>query len=199
MIYSAQASLEDSYEGADSDLGRGRRGVLCRHREFRQHRGVQRSAMCNECLCKLPNITHDFSSVSTIGNLKQTAIPSLFESLVESALMGDFDLEVSVYKVSHEEEDISLYRPPSLEGQAGMGSLQVNSSTPAGVCSLIFHDQCTALEKCRRFCSSVGASRYRWFHTRVVASASGIPASATVSTNPSVEIVDRLRNSSSVL
>ncbi|PIK35091.1 hypothetical protein BSL78_28089 [Apostichopus japonicus] len=54
---------------------------------------------------------------------------------------------------------------PKPEGQAGMGSLQVNSSTPAGVCSLIFHDQCTALEKCRRFCSSVGASRYRWFHT----------------------------------
>lgn len=122
---------------------------------------------CCPCvgLCKLPNVTHDLASVSTIGNLRHTSSPSLFEAMVESAEAGESETLITAYRVTHQEEDVSLYRPPGLDGQSLISGLQGNVSEPQDNCLVVYFDQCIALEKCKRFCSSIGSSRYRWFHT----------------------------------
>ncbi|KAJ8041660.1 Twisted gastrulation protein-like 1-A [Holothuria leucospilota] len=117
---------------------------------------------CCPCvgLCKPPNTTHDFSRVSTIGNLEP--VPTLFDVLTESARDGSV-MQATVYTIPHEEEDIHLYRPPSLDIHA----LQNNdtSAFPSEPCTVIYIDRCLPLEKCVKSCNSMGASRFRWFHT----------------------------------
>ncbi|XP_071959660.1 twisted gastrulation protein homolog 1-A-like [Antedon mediterranea] len=105
---------------------------------------------CCDCvgLCKHNNTHRPYHTKSTVMDI-DSSIPSLFDALTGFA--NNPKLRISVQQMPVEEE---FYRPKGVE------FAELSNRT----CVVTFFDDCLSQEKCERACSTMGASRARWFH-----------------------------------
>ncbi|XP_014672219.1 PREDICTED: twisted gastrulation protein homolog 1-A-like isoform X2 [Priapulus caudatus] len=109
---------------------------------------------CCSCVGMCPNeakVIDRLSKKSSVEDLNEP-IPDLFNVLTEEA---DHLLRwVSMNFPQH--EDLAVFQPASPHrATAVMGDVN---------CTAAFMSQCMSLNKCKVSCSSMGASKYRWFH-----------------------------------
>ncbi|XP_070574400.1 twisted gastrulation protein homolog 1-A-like [Ptychodera flava] len=116
---------------------------------------------CCDCvgLCKPKNHSHKtYASKSSVEDLREMAIPSLFDALTEDGF-NDYAERWKVVRISHIHETIQSYKPYTKEEELLM------NSTLGGTCTVVYLHQCLSMDKCELTCISMGASAYRWFHT----------------------------------
>ncbi|XP_072013736.1 twisted gastrulation protein homolog 1-A-like [Amphiura filiformis] len=132
---------------------------------------------CCSCMGLCPRRNHSnqgSSKHSTVANLMQ--IPSLFDALTETDNIIDPRIKWNVFRITHEEEDVKHYRPasPAVDKysgkKTGIDTVDAANSTVAeddvdeAACVIVYMDECLSLDKCELACTSMGATRQRWFH-----------------------------------
>lgn len=131
-------------------------------------------ADCCTCmgLCPARNNSHKGgSAVSTVANLMP--LTSLFDALTEMDVMPDPRLKWKVLRIPHTEEDINHLKPAADRTNGKKSETDTGTMTTAtpetieeeeGECVVVYMDECLSLGKCEDACSSMGATRQRWFH-----------------------------------
>ncbi|XP_028831637.1 twisted gastrulation protein homolog 1-A [Denticeps clupeoides] len=108
------------------------------------------------------------TSKSTVEELNQP-IPSLFRALTE----GDAPLNMMVVsfpvaeELSRHENLVSFletledrHKNVSFPGKR----IHANNDNKDSMCTVVYFDDCVSIRQCKKYCQSMGGSKYRWFH-----------------------------------
>ncbi|XP_011495050.1 PREDICTED: twisted gastrulation protein homolog 1-A-like [Ceratosolen solmsi marchali] len=124
---------------------------------------------CCSCfdLCPKPNITSNpLSKKSHVEDFDE-AFPELFQALTDepdvhkrwSSFTYPVDLPIKIF--NHYQDKNFKYTMQSIDGR-------YNYSTRFDVttvnCTVAFIVECNSWDKCKKYCQSMGATSYRWFH-----------------------------------
>ncbi|NP_001158407.1 twisted gastrulation precursor [Saccoglossus kowalevskii] len=117
---------------------------------------------CCDCvgMCKPRNFSHKpYAAKSIVEDLREEAIPSLFDALTEDGYI-DYDSQWSVVKFTHLVETLYSFKPPNKDEDKAL------NKTLGKECTVVYLHECISMDKCSLACQSMGASAYRWFHSK---------------------------------
>lgn len=112
------------------------------------------------------------TSKSTVEELHDP-IPSLFRALTEVDGIKQLNWNIvsfpAVEELSHHENLVSFLDSVNQPQHQNVsvpqnGAHVVHSNDKEHMCTVVYFDDCMSIHQCKNSCTSMGASKYRWFH-----------------------------------
>ncbi|XP_068093275.1 twisted gastrulation protein homolog 1 [Hyperolius riggenbachi] len=130
---------------------------------------------CCDCvgMCNPRNYSETSPSLMSTVQVLGEPIPTLFRALTETDESNFLGWNVVSFPVVEElsyHENLAVFLDSVNQPQqqnvsiSQYGDSVAQNSEEEPMCTVVYADECMSCHKCKGFCESMGASKYRWFH-----------------------------------